>query len=130
MKRVAFLLWVICFCFLWVFLFCSCKYKQDLSEVINSENGKSIDNEVNQYNLNYEHLLENNNPEEIIQLSMNYVPYEGDIYSFFVHPLITDKEKSVLTHSNKYIYDWFVTSSEFQNLLEELYTNTFILINT
>jgi len=44
-------------------------------------------------------------------------------YHIFVHPLISDTHKAFATpnKSTTYIYEWFVTTTEFKNMLSSLY---------
>lgn len=74
-------------------------------------------------------------PEEIIeepQEQENLVLYEdGTIYAIFVHPLIINVDIAFDNDSHQdYMYDWFVTSGEFENALNELYKNNYILVKS
>ncbi len=56
-------------------------------------------------------------------------PYSGAVEHIFVHPLIPFPEVTFSHRQANGFDDWFVTSKEFQLLLEELYTRDFVLVN-
>ncbi|MBR5646564.1 MAG: polysaccharide deacetylase family protein [Treponema sp.] len=55
----------------------------------------------------------------------------GTIYTIFVHPLIIEPKLAFDGDRNQsYMYDWFVTSTEFKAALNELYKRNYILIKS
>ncbi|MCR5435585.1 MAG: polysaccharide deacetylase family protein [Treponema sp.] len=55
----------------------------------------------------------------------------GTIYTIFVHPLIIEPRLAFDGDRNQsYMYDWFVTSTEFESALNELYKRNYILIKS
>jgi len=55
--------------------------------------------------------------------------YEGELLNIFFHPLVARPEIAFKGSMKKHFLDWFVTAEEFRKILNELYTNNYVLIN-
>lgn len=70
---------------------------------------------------------EQNNTKPTVEEKL--VPYEGIVEHIFFHPLIAYPERAFNGDSqSKGMDDWFVTVSEFKAVLDQLYSNGYVLV--
>jgi len=57
------------------------------------------------------------------------VCYEGRILNIFFHPLVARPETAFNSSRRDYFLDWYITASEYRNILFELYIGGYVLVD-